>query len=98
MTLQTIPLSATPSQLSRVSLGGQPCTIKVYQKSTGLYLDLLVSDKPVITGRLCHNANRLVRDEYLGFVGDLMFVDTAGSSDPDSTGLGGRFILTYMAL
>jgi hypothetical protein len=36
-----------------------------------------------------------VRDEYLGFIGDLAFFDTQGMTDPDWTGLGSRYILGY---
>ena len=33
---------------------------------------------------------------YLGFVGDLMFSDTQGTSDPSSPGLGTRYLLMYI--
>ena len=41
--------------------------------------------------------NRIVRDLYLGFVGDFIWFDTQGSSDPIYMGLGSRFILVYLA-
>lgn len=95
MTDLLVPLAAVPSQQIGVQLGEQACKIAVYQKTTGLYLDLRVSDNPVVTGVLCLDRNKLVLDAYLGFVGDLAFVDTQGFSDPDYTGLGSRFVLAW---
>lgn len=91
-----VPLQPTPSQVVTVSLAGQACRISVYQRRTGLYVDLYVSDAPIITGVLAQNANRIVRDAYRGFMGDLAFFDTLGEQDPTSDGLGGRFTLTYL--
>ena len=95
--MQTIPLIATPSQTLKVSLNGQSCQINVYQKSTGLFVDLLVNSALIIGGVLAENANRIVRSLYLGFQGDMVFVDTAGTSDPVYTGLGTRWILLYLS-
>lgn len=94
---EIIPLQAIPSQLLTVSLNDQTCQIKVYQLLTGLYLDLYVNDSLVIGGVLCENLNRIVRNEYLGFVGDLAFVDSEGTDDPEFAGLGDRFNLAYLA-
>jgi hypothetical protein len=95
--IQSIPMNALPSQRLNAQLGNQPCTIDIYQKLTGLYLDLKVNDAAIVTGALCLEGNFLVRDAYLGFVGDLMMVDTQGTQDPDYTGLGGRFSLLWVA-
>lgn len=92
---RTIPLAATPAQTLTVQLGGQSCRVNVRAKSTGLYLDLLVSDVPVVTGVLCHNDVLLVRSPSSGFIGDLYFHDTQGSADPDWRGLGSRFVLIW---
>lgn len=94
MTLQ-IPLIATPSQRLSVQLGAQSCSIKVYQKSTGLYLDLSILDTPIVTGVLCHNDVLLVRSIADGFTGDLYFHDTQGVADPTYDGLGSRFVLLW---
>ena len=93
--IEQIPLVATASQTLSVQLGGQLCRINVYQKSTGLYLDLYVSDILVIGGVVCENFNPMVRSLYLGFRGDLYFWDNQGSMDPDYTGLDGRFLLFW---
>jgi hypothetical protein len=33
----------------------------------------------------------------VGFIGDLIFIDTQGTSDPNYTGLGSRFLLAYLS-
>lgn len=92
-----IPLTDTPAQTFSVQLGGQSCSINLYQKSTGLFLDLIVNNVAVLTGVICENLNRIVRNKYLGFLGDLMFEDMQGTSDPYySGGLGNRFLLCYL--
>lgn len=92
---QVIPLLAVPSQTLTVLLGAQPCRVNVYQKSTGLYVDLYVNDAPIVTGALALNNNLIVRDAYHGFAGDLIFYDTQGISDPTYDGLGARFVLLW---
>lgn len=94
-----VPLQAIPSQTTTVILGNQTCVIDVYQKDTGLYLDLSVvnaAQTPIVTGVICLNQVRMVRDLYLGFIGDLMFIDNQGTNDPDYTGLQGRYSLAYL--
>lgn len=95
--MNVIPLMAVPSQTVSPSLNGQAVQLNIYQKSTGLYCDVLVSGSPIIYGVICRNLNRIVRDLYLGFSGDLMFLDQEGSSDPNYTGLGTRWVLMYLA-
>jgi hypothetical protein len=90
-----IPLVATPSQTLAVTLGNQSCVINVYQKRTGLYLDLSVKNALIVGGVICRDRVWMVQDSYLGFVGDLGFVDTQGLSDPGYTGLGTRFQLIW---
>lgn len=91
-----VPLDAVPSQTLTTNLSNQPCQISVYQKQSGLYLDLYVNNVLIIGGVLCLNRNRIVRDLYLGFAGDLAFLDNQGNSDPVFTGLGDRFTLMYI--
>ncbi|KWO54482.1 phage baseplate plug protein [Burkholderia territorii] len=92
----TIALAATPSQRLSINLAQQACGINLYQKRTGLYLDLYVAGSLIIAGVLCRNRVYLVREAYLGFRGDLAFVDTAGNDDPDYTALGTRWPLLYL--
>jgi len=91
-----VPLRAVPSQTLNVVLAGQNCKINVYQKSVGLFLDLLVDDAAIVTAALCRDRVRIVRDAYLGFVGDLCFADTQGVVDPQYADLGARYQLVYL--
>ena len=95
--MQTVQLQPLPSQLVTVTLADQPCTISVRQTAQGLFLSLLVNGAPIITDVVCLNAVAIVRSPYLGFVGDLAFVDTHGSMPPFWTGLGSRWFLGYFA-
>ena len=94
--MQTIPLQALPNQTIAIQLSGQSCTLNVYQKSTGLFMDVLVNDVLIISGVICQNLNRIVRSLYLGFIGDFAFVDTQGTDDPYYTGIGSRYYLLYL--
>jgi len=94
--MKTIPVAAVSSQIVTATLSSQPCRINLYQKSTGLYLDLYVNDVLKIGGVVCLNGVRIVRDAYLGFIGDLGFYDTQGKTDPVSSGLGSRYVLVYL--
>lgn len=98
--MQIITLSPEMSQQFNISLDSVSCTIKLHQHTTGLYLDLWVGTTAVCLGVLCMNANRLVRYSYLrartGFSGDLFFIDSQGSDDPEWSELGSRFQLCYI--
>lgn len=94
--MQIIPMSATANQQFNVVLATQNCTITVAQKSTGMFLSLAVNQVSVLTGVLCTDRTRLVRQEYLGFIGDLAFMDLQGVDDPQYEGLGTRWVLMYL--
>lgn len=91
-----IPTQAVPSQVFSVLLAEQNCQIEIAQKSTGMFLNLYVDSALIVGGVICQNRNRIVRGSYLGFIGDLAFIDTEGDSDPDYTGLGSRYVLAYI--
>lgn len=94
--MQSIPLQPVPSQTVNVLLAGQNCQITISQLSTGLYCALSINNALIIGGVICQNLNRIVRNSYLGFVGDLMFADNEGDADPYYTGLGDRFTFLYL--
>lgn len=100
--MQIVPLQAVPNQTLQIQLGGQNCTIALQQTSYAMFFTLTLGSNPTptVAGVICENLVRLVRDAYLGFVGDLIFADTEGSSDPVYTGLGGlaaRYQLGYFS-
>jgi len=92
-----IPITSVPSQSFTIKLGNQNCAIKIYQLSTGLYMDLTVNKNPILQTMICLNRVGLVREAYLGFQGQLGFVDTQGTSDPTYDGLGSRYKLVYVS-
>jgi hypothetical protein len=94
--MQQIALQAVPSQQLQIVLAGQNCQIAVYQRSTGLYVDLNVNGTDISIGVLALDLNPLVPTAYLGFAGNLLFVDTQGSTDPTYSGLGARYQLLYL--
>lgn len=91
-----VPLRPIPNQALQVQLGGQACNLAVYQTVLGLFMDVSVGSTLIIAGVLCENLNRIVRSEYLGFLGDFAFADTQGTSDPEYAGLGSRWQLLYL--
>lgn len=110
-----IPLSAVPSQTLSIVLDGQSCQIAVYQKqpitdeygvAAGLFFDLIVGGVPIINTARCLDRTRLLLDrQYLGVVGDFMFLDTTATeggpptfngAPPYYTGLGAQFVLLYL--
>ena len=90
-----VPLLTVPAQAITCTLNDQPCSINVYQRTTGLYVDVGVNDRLIIAGVIALDRIKIVRDVYLGFVGDLAFWDSQGTSDPDWTGLNSRYFLGY---
>ena len=94
--MQVIPTLAVPSQTLRATLGGQAVTVHLYERTTGLFCDVSLSDVLVIGGVPVQHANRIVRSAYLGFEGDLAVYDTQGTADPAYTGLGTRWLLIYV--
>lgn len=95
--MQIIPLAAVPNQSIDNILDGQSCTIVISTKAEGaLYCDLYIDNELIIGGVICENRNRIVRNAYLGFVGDLAFVDLQGSENPVYAGLGTRYFLVYL--
>jgi hypothetical protein len=98
--MQTVPLQAIANQTLQIQLNGQNCTISVQQTAYCMFLTLAVGTQAIVNSEICENLTRIVRYGYLGFIGDLVFQDTQGTSDPVYTGLGGqsaRFQLLYLA-
>ena len=94
--MQIVPLQAVPNQSVDVVLNGQACTILVYQKLANVFVDVLVNDAPIVTGIIALDQVLIVRKLYLGFIGDLGFIDTMqGGAAPQYAGLGTQFLLCY---
>jgi hypothetical protein len=91
-----IPVQPLPNQTLQVQLNGQPVQLNLYQTNFQMQMDVLLAGEPIIQGQPCQNLNLLVRYSYLGFEGDLTWLDTEGTDDPDYLGLGSRFQLLYL--
>jgi len=108
--MMLIPLSPVASQTLQFVAAGQNCQMSVYTKDGYDYNDATLSTPKeyiaidfayngiqVTNTQNCLNRKRLlINRQYLGFVGDFMFVDTQGTDDPQYTGLGSRWVLVYL--
>lgn len=95
--MKVIPLVPQASQALRTIVNNQSCSISLTQKDNGdMFFSLSVSGTDIVTGVLVRDRVLLVRQAYLGFVGDFAFQDNEGASDPDYTGLGTRWTLMYL--
>jgi hypothetical protein len=94
--VQSIALQPVPSQQLQIVLGGQNCQIAVYLKGERLFVDLNVNGADISTCIIARDAVLLVPTTYLGFIGNLVFTDTQGTSDPTYKGLGSRYRLVYL--
>lgn len=110
-----LPLAAVPSQTFSATLAGQAVAFALYQLGAGaaaaLFLDLNSNGVQILTARQCRAygglpATRarfmLTARRYLGFSGDLVFLDTQATatnptSDPLPAGLGTRWQLAYFS-
>lgn len=96
MAMLEIPLQPVPSQILKVVLGGQNCQIAVYQKPQGLFVDVNSNNVDMTVGTIARDAVPLIPADYMGFIGNILFLDTQGKSDPEYSGLNSRFKLVYL--
>lgn len=91
-----VPVQALPNQTLQSQLGGQAIILAIYQTTFGLFMDVTNNGVLTIAGVICENGNRIVRDVYLGLIGDFAWFDTQGTNDPIYIGLGSRYVLIYL--
>jgi len=91
-----VPIQPLPNQNFQATLGGQQVSMTIFQTDFGLFANIVSDNRSIVNGVICEDNNRLVRDAYLGFIGDMIIVDTQGSDDPIYTGLGSRWQLIYL--
>ena len=92
----TISLVAEKEQTINVTLNNQPCKIRLVQRETCMYMDFYLNDVLISAGIPCWYGNKMIRYDYLGFSGDLVFMDLEGESNPEWSGLGDRYKLYYL--
>lgn len=94
-TLVQVPISAVPAQMFKITLAAQTLQIALRQRATGLYADIWCAGTRVLSGVLCQDRTWLARNVATGLPGDLAFMDTQGTQNPQSTGLGTRYVLLW---
>lgn len=94
--MQTISIESKKSQTLSINLAGQLCVIRLIQRESFMYMDLTVNGNPIMQGVPCLYGNKMVGYSYLGFKGDLVFIDNDGQNDPFYEWLGSRYILYYI--
>lgn len=92
----TVPLQPVPAQVCKVILGGQNCQINLYQKPQGLFVDIAADGVDIEIATIARDIDPLISRDYLGFVGNLLFIDTQGNSEPNYAEIGTRFFLLYL--
>lgn len=92
-----IPLRPHPNQQFDVVLNGQYCTIKLLQRTSGLFFALLLNGQLIADSVHAQHLEPVVFPDYLGFKGSIYFEDTQGRDNPTWDGLGARFQLYYVA-
>lgn len=108
-----VPLASVASQTFTASMGGQAVACALYQLGVGaaarMFLDVTANSQAILNARQCRAYGGLpdtrarfmmVGRRYLGFLGDLLFLDTQATAasptqDPQPSGLGTRWLLLY---
>lgn len=92
-----VPLAAVPNQTLAIVLNNQACEIALRQNGDDMYFDLTVNGAPIVLTRIVRNKQRLLLDaQYRGVVGDFLFWDMQGDTQPNYTGLNVRYVLFYL--
>lgn len=95
-----IPLMAYVNQGLLVVLGEQECSVAIYQRGTGMYLDLYNGGETVCQGAICQPGMGIVQVATSAFSGQLYLLDTLSrgneQQDPKWEGLGTRWRLYWL--
>jgi hypothetical protein len=92
-----VPAQENPNQAFNVTLGGQQVQLEIFQTNYGLFMNVSVAGTPIVSGVICENLSRIVREAYSGFLGDLVWLDTTGAgTDPIYSGIGAQYLLIYL--
>ena len=80
-----IPLTSSPDQELQIDLGGQACTIRVFERAGFMYMDLTVRRTKILKGALCQPTTPVIPETITGFSGQFYVIDgmaaTAGSQE-----------------
>lgn len=95
--MQTIPLQPVANQIVKVVLDNQNCQILLALRNDNFFADVSVGGIDLVTCVIVRDSVPIVASEHSGFSGQLMIVDTGGNEDPQVSGLGSRWLLTYFS-
>lgn len=95
-----LPLEATVNQEFLVTLDDQNCTIALYQRGPGMYLDLRVGGVTVCQGAICRPGMGIIQVATGAWQGQLYMLDERSQPDrqqaPQWRGLGARWRLYWL--
>lgn len=93
MSILTIPLLEATNQTFTVKIDDKDCSIRLYESSGYLYMDLIITFESYTYGAVCLNNTPIKIDRQSILKSTLYFEDVEGSSDPLLIGLGTRYLL-----
>ncbi len=95
MALLSIPLSTDANQTISAILDGKLCQIGLTTTDYGLFASITYDGVSVARNAICQDRHNINRNTYLGMPEPLFFADLQGTSDPDASGFGTRYVLIY---
>lgn len=94
-----IALSPVPNQTVAFQASGHRVSLTLRTLPNGALLaDVVMDGSTIAAGRTCLDRTAIIRRAYVGFPGDLAFVDTQGTLDPAASGLGTRYLLAWISI
>lgn len=97
--MKRVPLQAVASQTLAVTLAGQACEIALRTNGGNMYFDLTAGGVSIVRSRIVRNKQLLLLDaRYQPFLGDFLFNDTQGDTQPNFAGLDTRYVLYYVGV
>ncbi len=94
--MKVIPLIPNPNQALQILLGNQEITLRVYQRSENLYIDMRKADTVICLGQRCVFGRSLITFAQNIFKGSLHFFDIKSDNSPNYSELSSRFFLIYL--
>lgn len=95
--MQTIPLQPVANQIVKVVLDNQNCQILLALRNDNFFADVSVGGVDLVACVIVRDSVPIISSEYFGFSGQLMIIDTSSNEDPQASGLGSRWLLTYFS-
>lgn len=91
-----ISLSQLANQSFQTVVAQQNCYITLRTLGENLYFSLSVDENVLVTNKIVRNSVPLVLYKHYGFIGDFIFVDLQGNTDPTYDELNTRYVMMYL--